>query len=1044
MIGRRIRGGATVTVVSLVTGLAVLGGYPPVVDADSPVASDAGLGIVPPVELGSGVAASADRYLVRFTSETSMERGRAELHGRGLTPGTLADQSVFVLAVEADANQLVGLASRPDVLSVEPEQRFELSTDQSSPPWGLDRIDQPNLPLNSNYSYGATGEGVVIYTIDSGIWYSHSEFTDRIPRSAYWQFDDGFDGWDCNGHGTHVAGTAAGTTYGVAKDASIVPVKAFSCSGTTTTGIIVSAIDWIVDDHVAGTPAVVNMSLSGPASPAVDSAVQSMIDDGITVVAAAGNDAADSCGYSPSRLLSAITVAASASDDAAATFSNHGTCNDLFAPGSDILSAWVGSDVATNTISGTSMAAPHVAGAAAIVLEGNPSYAPSQVWSSIDGNATVGVITECCDDPDKLLYIPPPPDELLSVSTAGDGGGTVTSSPSGIVCGVSCSASFGFGSSVVLVAEAAVGSVFSGWSGGCGGVGVCEVSMTASRSVTATFVSRDELLSVSTAGDGGGTVTSSPSGIVCGVSCSASFGFGSSVVLVAEAAVGSVFSGWSGGCGGVGVCEVSMTASRSVTATFVSRDELLSVSTAGDGGGTVTSSPSGIVCGVSCSASFGFGSSVVLVAEAAVGSVFSGWSGGCGGVGVCEVSMTASRSVTATFANSVPPVPVGGGVGAVVPARLLETRSGPGHVTIDGLFEGVGRRGGGGTLALQVTGRGGVPVDAVAVMLNVTAVLPGAAGFLTVFPCGSALPVASNVNYVAGDVVANAVFVEVGTGGRVCIHTKAAVDIVVDVDGYVPVGGGVGAVVPARLLETRSGPGHVTIDGLFEGVGRRGGGGTLALQVTGRGGVPVDAVAVMLNVTAVLPGAAGFLTVFPCGSALPVASNVNYVAGDVVANAVFVEVGTGGRVCIHTKAAVDIVVDVDGYVPVVGGVGAVVPARLLETRSGPGHVTIDGLFEGVGRRGGGGTLALQVTGRGGVPVDAVAVMLNVTAVLPGAAGFLTVFPCGSALPVASNVNYVAGDVVANAVFVEVGTGGRVCIHTKAAVDIVVDVDGYVP
>jgi hypothetical protein len=257
-------------------------------------------------------------------------------------------------------------------------------------------------------------------------------------------------------------------------------------------------------------------------------------------------------------------------------------------------------------------------------------------------------------------------------------------------------------------------------------------------------------------------------------------------VLVAEAAVGSVFSGWSGGCGGRGVCEVSMTAPRSVTATFTSRDELLSVSTAGGGGGTVTSLPSGIVCGVSCSASFGFGSSVVLVAEAAVGSVFSGWSGGCGGRGVCEVSMTAPRSVTATFTKSVPPVPVGGSVGAVVPARLLETRSGPGHETIDGLFEGVGRRGAGVTLAVQVTGRGGVPVDADAVMLNVTAVLPGAAGFLTVFPCGNARPVASNVNYAVGDVVANAVFVEVGAGGKVCVYTKAAVDIVVDVDGYVP------------------------------------------------------------------------------------------------------------------------------------------------------------------------------------------------------------------------------------------------------------------
>jgi hypothetical protein len=251
----------------------------------------------------------------------------------------------------------------------------------------------------------------------------------------------------------------------------------------------------------------------------------------------------------------------------------------------------------------------------------------------------------------------------------------------------------------------------------------------------------------------------------------------------------------------------------------------------------------------------------------------------------------------------------------LVPARVLETRSGPDDTTSDGQFEGIGRRGAGTTLELKVTGRGGVPADADAVMLNVTAVFPDAAGFLTVFPCGTSLPKASNVNYGPGEVVPNAVLAKVGAGGKVCVYTLAATDVIVDVNGYVPAGGTPSSLVPARVLETRSGPDDTTSDGQFEGIGRRGAGTTLELKVTGRGGVPADADAVMLNVTAVFPDAAGFLTVFPCGTSLPKASNVNYGPGEVVPNAVLAKVGAGGKVCVYTLAATDVIVDVNGYVP---------------------------------------------------------------------------------------------------------------------------------
>jgi len=252
------------------------------------------------------------------------------------------------------------------------------------------------------------------------------------------------------------------------------------------------------------------------------------------------------------------------------------------------------------------------------------------------------------------------------------------------------------------------------------------------------------------------------------------------------------------------------------------------------------------------------------------------------------------------------------GTTSIVPARLLETR--PGESTADGDFEGIGRRPAGSTMELKVTGRGGVSGSASAVMLNVTAVFPSALGFLTVFPCGSKRPNASNVNYGPGAVVPNAVLAKVGGDGRVCIYTLAETDLVVDVNGYVAGGSGTTSILPARLLETRRGDDNVTVDRAFEATGAQPAGSTLELDVAGRGGVPeIDVGAVMLNVTAILPSAPGFLTVYPCGSERPTASNVNYQPGQVVPNAVLARIGNGGKVCIYTLAATDLVVDVNGW-----------------------------------------------------------------------------------------------------------------------------------
>jgi hypothetical protein len=373
---------------------------------------------------------------------------------------------------------------------------------------------------------------------------------------------------------------------------------------------------------------------------------------------------------------------------------------------------------------------------------------------------------------------------------------------------------------------------------------------------------------------------------------------------------------------------------------------------------------------------------------------------------------------------------------ALDPARLLDTR--PGGSTVDDVSEGIGQRAAGSITELVVAGRGGVPPNAIAAFLNVTAVGPTGPGHLILFPCGTQQPTASNVNYQAGDVVPNAVLAKIGTGGKVCIYTHAAAHVVVDVNGYAPPGGSPSPASPVRLLDTR--PGGETIDGIGAGIGRVPAGSVTEVLITSRGGVPNGSTSVFLNLTAVRPLGSGHLIVFPCGAEPPTASNVNYVAGDVVANAVFAKIGTGGKVCIYSHAATHLVVDLNGFVPLVSP-ASVPPARLLDTRSG--GETVDDTLAGIGQRSAGSITEIRVTGRGGVPANATAAIVNVTAVRPTGKGHLILFPCGNTPPTASIVNYQAGDVVPNAAVAKIGLAGEICVYTHAATHLVVDVNGYV-
>ncbi|CAN5365839.1 hypothetical protein BH23ACT3_BH23ACT3_15230 [soil metagenome] len=423
----------------------VLGGFAVVVGLLGvlPGSTSAGESSLSPgaIEAADELGAQHDQYVVMFRSTPGRDRavGATALAGVEVVSSHVGNRPWAL--VEGEADEIAGLRAHPDVFAVEPNSVVTLAgtpsarvatawpSIQADPPWGLDRIDQERLPLSTTYTAPSTGAGVRVYVIDDGIYRPHVDFGGRVDPGLFLPAFRTSGHSECSRHGSHVAGTIGGAYSGVAKHVELVPLRVFTCDGSSNTAAVMAAIDWIVVNHEAGTPGVVNMSFGGPKSDVLDAKVASLVTAGLVVVAAAGNESrtqsgdVDACESSPARSDVVITVGATTTADARSSFSNIGPCVDLFAPGSSIVSVLAAGSISRfGTSSGTSMATPHVAGAAALLLSREPTLTPAQVGQRLGADATPDVVTNPgVGSPNLLLYVsdldqvgsdPPAPDDV--------------------------------------------------------------------------------------------------------------------------------------------------------------------------------------------------------------------------------------------------------------------------------------------------------------------------------------------------------------------------------------------------------------------------------------------------------------------------------------------------------------------------------------------------------------------------------------------------------------------------------------------------------